>query len=68
MARSKRQQLDDLLEQLEVADLAYAEARVKELKSRRAYYAAERQADATRKKVEELHDRLRDLQAPEDVG
>lgn len=68
MAKSKRQQLDDLYEQCEVADLAYAEARVKELRARKAYHAAERQADATRKKVEELYDRLRNIQAAEDVA
>lgn len=62
MAKSKRQQLDDLYEQCAEADLAYHEARVKELKARKTCHAAERQADAARKKVEELHDRLRDLQ------
>lgn len=62
MAKSKRQQIDDLYEQCEAADLVYHEARVKELKARKAHRAAERHVDGARKQLEELHHRLRGLQ------
>lgn len=65
MTRRAVKRVDAILDQIEAADLAYHEARVKELKARKAYHAAEKIVDGARQKLCELQEEYRRAQAAE---